>query len=426
MLVRRGAKRRMFLFIFICVLVWIFFIDESDTPRQEVGLQTTRRVVSNTNSNTKTNEGIESKDSREGRERGESGEYINYDLDENEDSKDLSYSINKCKVKENFKPTVNSSFEITLVTSWFPLGAASKHGHNQYIEWMTTFLSAVTSPVVVFTTEEGKKDVESCRGDLPIDYIIYDDIWNYPWLQRNGIIESYTSRQYELDEDKFHTPSLYAVWNSKSAMVLDVIKLNPFCSEYFFWVDIGSFRMSKYTIWPDLNRVKAVFDERPCRLLFSMAGSLRPKANMSRPFRGLIFTGTSFGGMVPAWRWWLKEYTLLHDKWLNDGHFVGNDQMNLNVIVQRNIRRVMMLDTRDLPDACGFFTWTPYYYYQRWFAIESERKIAEPVDYPCPDRRVIIAEQKNDIQDWTKNGCIAEPWDSDSKVQGIPEHALIQ
>jgi hypothetical protein len=38
---------------------------------------------------------------------------------------DLSYSIAKCKVHETakqFTNTVNSSFEITLVTSWFPLG----------------------------------------------------------------------------------------------------------------------------------------------------------------------------------------------------------------------------------------------------------------------------------------------------------------
>jgi len=410
---RRGSKRRVFTLVILCFLFWYLYFDGVDVSNSRDIKSGTLRLPTLSNEE----------------EGGGGGGGMYNPLSVNGVGDDLSYSIAKCKVHETakqFTNTVNSSFEITLVTSWFPLGSASKHAHNQYMAWMTTFLSAVSSPIVVFTSEEGRLDVESCRGNLPIHYVIYDDIWNYPWLQRGGIIESYTSRQYELDEDKFHTPSLYAVWNSKSAMVMDVINLNPFCSEYFFWVDIGSFRMSKYTRWPDLTRVKAVFDDRPCRLLFSMAGSLRPKANMSMPFRGLIFTGTSFGGKVPAWRWWFQEYTSLHDKWLSDGHFVGNDQMNLNVAVQRNIRRVMMLDTRDLPDACGFFTWTPYYYYQRWFAIKDERKIAEPVDYPCPDRKVIVAEQKNDVSDWPEKGCKVEPWDSASEVSGVPLHAFVE
>jgi hypothetical protein len=412
---RRGSKRRVFTLIVMAFLFWYLYFDGVDI-RDKRSIDINLRIASLSNTEGDVNGG---KGWRE-------EEYDS--LNSNSMGENLSYSISSCKVHESAEQykNVNSSFEITLVTSWFPLGSASKHAHNQYMSWMTTFLSATTSPIVVFTTEEGKLDVESCRGNLPIHYIIYDDIWNFPWLQRGGIIESYTSRQYELDEDKFHTPSLYAVWNAKSAMVMDVINLNPFCSEYFFWVDIGSFRMNKYTRWPDVTRVKAVFDDRPCRLLFSMAGSLRPKANMSMPFRGLIFTGTSFGGKVPAWRWWFQEYTSLHDKWLSDGHFVGNDQMNLNVAVQRNIRRVMMLDTRDLPDACGFFTWTPYYYYQRWFAIGPERKIAEPVDYPCPDRKVIIAEQKNDVHDWPEKGCKVEPWDSRSDVQGVPKHAFFE
>ena len=246
------------------------------------------------------------------------------------------------------------SSETTLVTAWFPLGDSSKHRREEYLGWMRNFLGSASAPVVVFTTPDARRDVEALRGALPLRVVLRDDVWALPWVAPR--VEEYVSRQSALDPDAAsHSPALYAIWNAKASLVGEAIAENTFSSSIFLWVDAGSFRETAFSDWPDVVRLRRIFAPRPCRMLFQLAAPLQPAANASRPWRGLVIAGTFFGGAVPAWRWFTKAYATAHDAWAARGEFVGNDQNNLNVVVQRNLRRVMLLDTRDLPDACGPF-----------------------------------------------------------------------
>lgn len=244
--------------------------------------------------------------------------------------------------------------ETTLVTAWFPLGDSSKHRREEYLGWMRNFLGSASAPVVVFTSPDARRDVEALRGALPLRVVLRDDVWALPWVAPR--IEEYVSRQSALDPDAAsHSPALYAIWNAKASLVAEAIADNIFSSSIFLWVDAGSFRETAFSDWPDAVRLRRIFAPRPCRMLFQLAAPLQPTANASLPWRGLVIAGTFFGGAAPAWRWFTKAYAAAHDAWALRGEFVGNDQNNLNVVVQRNLRRVMLLDTRDLPDACGPF-----------------------------------------------------------------------
>ena len=61
----------------------------------------------------------------------------------------------------------------------------------------------------------------------------------------------------ELDEEgegAGHSQELYMVWAEKSAFLQRGAALNPFGTDFFFWVDIGLFRnasdMHRFAAWP--------------------------------------------------------------------------------------------------------------------------------------------------------------------------------
>jgi hypothetical protein len=40
---------------------------------------------------------------------------------------------------------------------------------------------------------------------------------------------------------------VYWVWNEKTDLLQKVVELNPFSSEYFYWIDMGSLRPAANT-----------------------------------------------------------------------------------------------------------------------------------------------------------------------------------
>ena len=53
----------------------------------------------------------------------------------------------------------------------------------------------------------------------------------------------WSQRMNDLDPEKWkHVPGVYGPWTAKPWMVQHAKDLNPYASEYFFWVDAGGFR----------------------------------------------------------------------------------------------------------------------------------------------------------------------------------------
>jgi len=123
---------------------------------------------------------------------------------------------------------------LTCVSGYFPV----KNKHNEkYNTWFTNTLS-INCPYVFFTDKENIELIKSFRKDLPTHYVICDikDFYAYPLKDK-------------MRKHWKHCPSveLNVIWNEKVFMVQKASEINPFNSEWFFWIDAGMcvYRMMK-------------------------------------------------------------------------------------------------------------------------------------------------------------------------------------
>ena len=163
-------------------------------------------------------------------------------------------------------------------------------------------LLSLTSPLVVFcdfnsaelilqTMRNQKKRTKknSTKISSNIVIYIYDSIWQLFFeladtrnLQSSEMIYKYIYEQKKIDpESKYHTASLYAVWNVK-AFVCDQVasKLNPFKSKFFIYSDMGAWREKSMPGWPDISFVNLLQQSLNNRMLL---GLIKPiKINQCR------------------------------------------------------------------------------------------------------------------------------------------------
>jgi hypothetical protein len=156
----------------------------------------------------------------------------------------------------------NNSSCITIVTSYFILKKA-KHSHKEYEIWLRNFLGVVEKPIVIFTQSKYQDFMVKIRNGKPTRFILYDDIWDIPWQHENNrsVYIDY-NRIHNFDpEQSYHSPELYAVWNSKAWMLKTVSELNPFNSTFFYWMDIGCVRNPSLNLehFPSVEKAIQVF-----------------------------------------------------------------------------------------------------------------------------------------------------------------------
>lgn len=104
----------------------------------------------------------------------------------------------------------------------------NKHG-DKFESWFETTLR-VPCPYVFFGTNETIELVKRFRRELPTHYVLLDikDFYTYRY------VDSITTHPV-------HCPSkeLNMIWNEKLFLMGEAVRLNPFGSEYFMWVDAG-------------------------------------------------------------------------------------------------------------------------------------------------------------------------------------------
>jgi len=107
--------------------------------------------------------------------------------------------------------------------------------------------------------------IGNLRRGKPTHFVIYDEIWDLPWVQEPDFLYKPYHHQHDIDpEQAIHSPELYAIWNSKPWMLSHATEINPFESQYFFWMDMGCVRDPTRVIssaFPDVKRVVSVFGE---------------------------------------------------------------------------------------------------------------------------------------------------------------------
>jgi hypothetical protein len=173
---------------------------------------------------------------------------------------DVNYRIRTChtwSMVQRMEPSPSSSSAIdmsklpdvmiqkhhtTVVTAFIPLNA--KHGADKYDRWMKTMLS-IQEPVVAFVPLEYVDRIKGFRqhaGNRTL--IIPMDISDLPLA--NVFPTSFWENQLEIDREKdIHKDyRVFLVWLSKTWWVQEAVRLNPFLSDIFMWIDIGSMRFN--------------------------------------------------------------------------------------------------------------------------------------------------------------------------------------
>ncbi|GAA6061179.1 hypothetical protein JCM10212_002392 [Sporobolomyces blumeae] len=158
------------------------------------------------------------------------------------------------------KMTTGIRKPVTIVSSFYRIETGKKHRVSEYHDWMTNFLGSVELPIIFYCAPTMAAEVRHLRGAKPITIITdYSSPFEMPPLLALGGLE-WAKEQYKVDpEQKVHVPEVYGVWTAKPWIVRDASERDPYDSEFFFWVDAGSFRDS--TITHDFSALPAVLDK---------------------------------------------------------------------------------------------------------------------------------------------------------------------
>lgn len=141
--------------------------------------------------------------------------------------------------KENNKPTV--------VTAYYSIPKA-KHSENDFYLWAENFLK-IPFNLVVFTDKKNKHWIKSLRKDLPITIIEKDfnDLYFNRYKTFYDEVAANDKEVNHLNGEKYHqNAGLYIVWNEKVILMNEAINLNPYRSNFFVWLDIGTIREKEY------------------------------------------------------------------------------------------------------------------------------------------------------------------------------------
>ena len=115
---------------------------------------------------------------------------------------------------------------LTCVSGFWNIN--NKHG-NQYITWFQHSLK-INCPYVFFADKETIEMIKPFRDGLPTFYI-------------ECKIEDFVTYAYKdkMITHPIHCPSveLNLIWNEKIFFIQKALKINPFNSDFFCWVDAG-------------------------------------------------------------------------------------------------------------------------------------------------------------------------------------------
>lgn len=298
----------------------------------------------------------------------------------------------RCQVKPSQRHPV------TLVTSFFVFNNNIKHKFEEYNRWIPNFLSQICCvPIVIYCQSNFTSFLRNITAknspDAVVKFVELEDVWSLRWLQRavprienetkSGVYtqyqswkEAYTKDQYPKDRSiwRWNSPQLYAVWNAKPSLVAEVASINPYQSDYFFWIDIGSFRNNKHRFrqWPSELVLREVFTKED-KLMAGLISPLNiPPFSNSTPELTIeteIVQAGFFGGSKSAVTWFSHEFTRLHDFHFSRGHFIGIEQIVMNSVVLTNPSRFILLLAYNIAKECG----DKWFYFHQYLARPEER-----------------------------------------------------
>jgi len=244
------------------------------------------------------------------------------------------------------------SYNNTIVTAYYDFN--SKHSTGQYLAWINNLLQT-SDPMIIFV-EPGSTWfdlVKERRSHAPtiIAEQHFDDL-----VMSSTFTESFWQYQHGIDgEAKVHKGTgVYKIWNEKMVFLHSAIKLNPFDTPGFAWMDAGYFRKNRDAPPPSTAVIKVNLTESGVPLKKVLFLHVR-NDDLSKIGR-VNLAGNAWYGSASAFLELYPRYYATFWDWISKGKFIGSDQF------------VMTETCRRYKSSCH-----PYYPggWRDWFALSA-------------------------------------------------------
>ena len=136
--------------------------------------------------------------------------------------------------------------KVTVVSALFNIDRVDGRKWDEYLEWFDITLK-LKVPMVLFVTEDLVDFVRERRGDDQTEIIVQSlEDMPYYYLKDNiqDILDSDKYKEDMSDPDRIECKqAMYSVIQySKFPWLTKAAEVNPFGSDYFFWLDAGASR----------------------------------------------------------------------------------------------------------------------------------------------------------------------------------------
>ena len=233
----------------------------------------------------------------------------------------------------------------TFVTAYFDI--PSKHSRHEYVKWIANQRNLC---LLIFTDSP---DLWTVQGQIIIQTTLRDE-----GMKLNRSSEFWNNqRSMDPEAGAHRSPWLYITWNLKPHFLSQAVLLNPFSSEFFFWIDAGYTRTLKIG---DARSLVPVLNNNNSTIYFMLVGHFT-RQEMLGKFHYTTgmdrVAGNMFGGHGSVVDSWVSLYYAVFDEYVKRGWFVGKDQ---------NIMNTLCVEHQDI---CSFFNTLECYYDDIWFTM---------------------------------------------------------
>lgn len=225
--------------------------------------------------------------------------------------------------------------EATVVTAYYEFDK-KKHSSDNYYKWMQNFLK-IKCYMIIYTGDEYSADkIFHLRNDLKnmtrIVVLPFEELYCSQFMD-------YWKRDYNRDHERYHDPSLYIIWNEKTAFIKRAYELNPFNTEYYCWADIGMVRdenMLQYISSFPSTKMLNICDKEKIYLLNLYSYTKDEENNVKDACELFRYKNNTGAGVIMCHKdminkWYDTYYNMLA-RFMDLDLFAGKDQSIINCI----------------------------------------------------------------------------------------------
>jgi hypothetical protein len=195
-------------------------------------------------------------------------------VDDNHPLSSTTTTTNTNIINENSDNTITSNLrhDVTLVIGYFDLkrkGHQVKHTRTMYEDIGKNVLS-IQSPMIIFTDDPNLIEVRKklVPSNIALTHYVKQSLENLTtWKNHYNRISQLMPLDPEVRSFKY-SAALFTLYHAKTELVAMAIELNPFQSQKFLWIDLGSLRdwgginVKEYQMdWPKPSLMYRLGDE---------------------------------------------------------------------------------------------------------------------------------------------------------------------